>query len=257
MFFAKINRKTNRKVEKTMRNEAYPYRIIHIFSLLFAVYMVGLGLFVDFNPTWYMSLWEKVVIYFTPVLLLFFDMKLHLHKLEDRQEKVTLQHKTMRRIFLIYLIALATLLFLGSTFRLGFFERNIWHAKPFTKEHFKDYCNFKFFKSIKMYYHAYLYHSMTTRTIVLNLLGNLIAFAPFGFFISVLYRKKFKNIFFFTVLVIGASILCEFIQFITMVGQADVDDVLLNTIGAVMMYIFMYLPPIHKLTHKILPYGNF
>lgn len=240
-----------------MRNRNYEYRIIHFFSLLFAVYMVGLGLFVDFSPEWYMNLWEKLIIYFSPMLLLFMDMKLHLRKLEEEEEKRTIQYKTMRRIFTIYVIALATLLFLGSTFRGGIYHRNIWNAKPFSQDHFDYYCNLHLMKSVKMYYHAFQDGSMSLKLIALNLLGNLIAFAPFGFFLPVTFGKKIRNVGQFLLAVTFASVLCELIQFITMVGQGDIDDVLLNVLGALIIYLLVHIPIVRELIRKVLPYGDF
>lgn len=240
-----------------MKKVRYQYRFIHYFSVLFAVYMVALGLYVDFHPTWYMSLWEKIVIYVSPMLLLLWDMKLHLKHLEDTQEKIRLQRRMLKGIFAIYLIALMTLLFLGSTFRRGFEDRNIWQVEPFSQDHIDYYCNLKVFKSVRMYYHAFVNHTMTMRIIVLNLVGNLIAFVPFGLFVPLIYRKRIHNILQFTILAILCSTAMEFVQFITMVGQADIDDVILNVLGAVIMYLIVYIPPIHRMIHRFLPYGDF
>ena len=72
--------------------------------------------------------------------------------------------------------------------------------------------------------------------IVINLLGNVIAFVPFGalirwvrnqttgFLIAVLYTFLF-------------SLAIELIQFVTKVGVFDVDDLILNTLGGAIGYI--------------------
>ena len=235
----------------------YKYRIVHIFAVFFAVCMVALGLYVDFHPLWYMNLFEKFIIYLAPMILLFWDLQLHLKNLPSVGEKRNIQRRMMKMIFLIYIIALATLLFLGSTFRAGLSERNIWKVEPFSKDHIKYYLNLELLKSVKMYSNAFVNHTMTLRIIILNMVGNLIAFAPFGFFIPVIYSKKIKNIFSFVLVVALSCITMEFIQFITMVGQADIDDLLLNVMGAVITYLFVYIPPIRKAIHAKLPYGDF
>lgn len=235
----------------------YPYKYIHYFSLLFSGVMITLGLIVDFNPVWYMNGTEKILIYVTPMLLLFFDMKFHLKYLKDKNEKQQLQKRMLQGIFIIYIIALATLLFLGSTFRRGFYERNIWQVEPFSKNHLEYYCNLVPLKSVKMYYKAWKNHSMDLNIIFLNVAGNLLAFAPFGFFIPVLYNHKVKNIISFFFIAAFSSAMVELIQFLTMVGQADIDDVILNTLGAVIVYGFVHIPIIKKTIQKVLPFGKF
>ena len=68
-----------------------------------------------------------------------------------------------------------------------------------------------------------------------NLLGNIMIFVPYGFFISMAGKSMgfFKILFFSMALSLGV----ETIQLFTRVGSFDVDDILLNTIGGVLGYI--------------------
>lgn len=66
----------------------------------------------------------------------------------------------------------------------------------------------------------------------LNLLGNMILFIPIGFFLS---RKRFLK------LVVGSLLLTVFIetvQLFTLKGSFDIDDILLNVMGAIIGYFF-------------------
>ncbi len=69
----------------------------------------------------------------------------------------------------------------------------------------------------------------------INLVGNVLIFAPFGF-IEPLASKKRS---FWATLVDGCllSLSVEIFQFITKVGRFDVDDLLLNTSGVAIGYI--------------------
>lgn len=69
-----------------------------------------------------------------------------------------------------------------------------------------------------------------------NLFGNILIFVPFGFFIAVAsrYRGFFKTVFFSFLLSFGV----ELFQLVTRVGSCDVDDMLLNTIGGALGYLF-------------------
>ena len=71
---------------------------------------------------------------------------------------------------------------------------------------------------------------------IINLVGNIAIFIPFGFFLSFLvkrYRNYFK-LFLFSLLFI---FLCEFIQYYFKVGTFDIDDIILNLLGVTVGYL--------------------
>ena len=73
---------------------------------------------------------------------------------------------------------------------------------------------------------------------LINLLGNVICFIPFGFLLPTLSHKRgYKNGVTVTMLAWGFSILVETAQVIAKVGAFDVDDILLNTLGGMIGYI--------------------
>lgn len=72
--------------------------------------------------------------------------------------------------------------------------------------------------------------------VLLNLLGNVLAFVPFGFVLPVLSRR-FRNGFHITLLSMEFSLLVEVIQLVSKVGSFDVDDIILNTAGGLTGYI--------------------
>jgi len=60
-------------------------------------------------------------------------------------------------------------------------------------------------------------------------LGNFVAFIPFGAVIPLLYRCQFIR--FITLFVLSITIL-EIIQMLTQLGAFDIDDILINSMGA-------------------------
>ena len=70
----------------------------------------------------------------------------------------------------------------------------------------------------------------------LNLAGNVIGFLPFGFFLPILSRRL-RNGVLVTMSGFGLSLLVESIQLIFKVGCFDVDDLILNTLGAAIGYM--------------------
>lgn len=68
-----------------------------------------------------------------------------------------------------------------------------------------------------------------------NLLANIIAFIPWGILFPLTY-KHLKKFIPFSVVTIIVLLLIESIQFVFMIGYFDVDDILLNFIGACFGY---------------------
>lgn len=74
------------------------------------------------------------------------------------------------------------------------------------------------------------------RTVMINLVGNVVVFIPFGMALVSISRRKLG---FFAVTLYSASlsISIELIQHLTRVGSCDVDDIILNTIGGMIGYL--------------------
>lgn len=70
----------------------------------------------------------------------------------------------------------------------------------------------------------------------INLAGNMLVFAPFGWFLPLLFERcgKLKNVIF-----IGLGISCffEFCQYFLYLGSADIDDVILNAAGVIFGFV--------------------
>ncbi|MDO4720891.1 MAG: VanZ family protein [Peptostreptococcaceae bacterium] len=74
-----------------------------------------------------------------------------------------------------------------------------------------------------------------------NLMSNILLFFPLGVFLPVLYDKNFLKTLVYSLIF---SLLIEILQFMTMLGYADIDDVILNIMGSLAGYITF------KLLHK-------
>jgi glycopeptide antibiotics resistance protein len=82
---------------------------------------------------------------------------------------------------------------------------------------------------------------------IVNLLGNVICFMPFGFLLPTISRKRiFKNFLSVTLLTFMFSLCIETAQLLMKVGAFDVDDLFLNTIGGFLGYILMKLTKVRK-----------
>ena len=69
-----------------------------------------------------------------------------------------------------------------------------------------------------------------------NIFGNVLGFVPLGCILPVICRK-WRNGFLIILSGFGLSLCVETIQLITKVGCFDVDDMILNTLGAALGYL--------------------
>ena len=135
-------------------------------------------------------------------------------------------------LFLLYCGMLLYLLFLAPTF--GREATNV----PLSWAIFRENSNLIPFVEISRYFRELARGNVYDFAI--NVIGNLIVFAPFGFFVPALFKRMrgaWWKVFPFTVFMVIIVSLVEIIQVFTGVGRADIDDVLLNTTGAVLIYL--------------------
>ena len=155
------------------------------------------------------------------------------------------QKKIIKIIFFVYIIALIFFLFFKSPYRLA--ERRFFGI--FSPEHFNS-CNLIPFKTITAYIKVLINHRMNFDIIVMNLLGNLLLFLPMGVFLPLIFKEKFNKFWKYLVFIIITVIFVEVLQFITFLGSLDIDDFILNVIGAIIGFL------IYKICNKIIGLGG-
>ena len=145
--------------------------------------------------------------------------------------------------FILYLMLLITLTLFDSSW-----GRNGFAIKDF-KVYIKQSVNLVPFKTIINYIKEF--NSMySTRQIMFNLLGNICAFMPMALFLPLLFKKqsKFKN-FIITMIIIILGI--ESLQLITTSGRFDIDDLILNLFGSVIMYLLLNIKSVNDLINNV------
>lgn len=71
---------------------------------------------------------------------------------------------------------------------------------------------------------------------IYEFVGNIIGFIPFGVLVPVIFQE-FRDGGLIVLSGFGLSLLVETIQLVTKVGSFDVDDMMLNTLGAFLGYV--------------------
>lgn len=80
------------------------------------------------------------------------------------------------------------------------------------------------------------YHVLGFSLFMINIVGNVVAFMPFGFFLPIISRRSKK---WYNTVMFGAlcSFTLETLQLVNRVGSFDVDDMILNTLGAALGFL--------------------
>lgn len=129
--------------------------------------------------------------------------------------------KAIRIIFVLYLIVLAYFLFFSERYgRAGGQGDYHYNLVPF--------------KEIKRFIH---YRSQIGwEYFVVNIFGNVLAFAPFGFFLPIVssQNRSFLSVALYS---FEFSLCVELIQLSFQVGTFDVDDLIMNTLGGILGYL--------------------
>jgi len=139
-------------------------------------------------------------------------------------------------LFYLYIILLSYFLFFSEHY-----------GRSYTTEGYRY--NLVLFKEIRRF--IQYRHQLGIESFVVNVLGNVLAFAPYGFLLP-LIKKKYRGFFKIMFLSILFSLMVEVIQLFLKVGIFDVDDIFLNTLGGVVGYIIfaishaIYLRRTHK-----------
>ena len=137
-------------------------------------------------------------------------------------------------LFWYYLWVLSNVLFFDNAFGRGFTGRVTLEA-----------VNLEPLRTIRNYLLAYGYGNISLYLVVLNLAGNLAAFAPMGFFLPALFRWQRSVFFFAATLTLGITAV-EVAQVYSGVGSCDVDDLILNLAGALIVFAVCRVTPLWR-----------
>lgn len=198
-------------------------RIITTTLLVYTALSYGFGFFVDIHTHSHMSYQGKLFIYGLPMFLLFAELVVLVILEKDAAERQKTARKMMWLLFILYAVAISTLFF---------FDRN---AREVLSWEFRI-CSLNLvpFKTILSYFNVAI---NTPRNALVNVGGNLIALSPLGVFVPFLFGSRINKLWRFALLVVIIVISIESIQFLSNVGSADIDDVILNALGATAVYI--------------------
>lgn len=162
----------------------------------------------------------------------------------------TVHQMRVRRVmwlcFILYLHLVLTFTLFDPGMGRNFFQ--FLHATAQDRaEYMRWHINFTPLQTIRtVYWNGYRNGYITLGSLLLNLAGNLLVFAPLAFFLPYLFTK-INSFFKFLPITLASVLAVELCQLALMCGSCDIDDVLLNMGGALVTYILLQLPPVKHL----------
>ena len=154
--------------------------------------------------------------------------------------------KPIHTMFTLYLMALFYVLFIYErSIDLSWIVQGGWSTLV---EKQSDHLNLILFRNI-LHYLQTMNYATGMRNIIVNIGGHMLMFTPFGFFLPRI-NKRFQNLHFFVLVALVIMFIIEGLQFLTMSGSFDVDDALLNMIGAIIGFVFLRNPDnLERISH--------
>jgi len=155
--------------------------------------------------------------------------------------------------FVIYTVTIITL-----TLYDEIFGRNGLVIADWNRNLLNRYINTSFniipFKTINLFIKGYMNGLVTFRDFSINIFGNICVLMPYGILIPLIFKRVDKY-YEFLVLMVFFVILIEVFQFITLSGSFDIDDLILNVLGASIIYFVYKIKFIKKIINKVFLFG--
>lgn len=123
-----------------------------------------------------------------------------------------------RGLFVIYIFVMSYFLFWSD-------DRSVLSTRMYNLEPFKEIKRFITYRE-----------QIGIEAFIINVIGNVVAFMPFGFLIPMITKGK-SGFFKTSALCLLFTLMIESIQYIMRLGRFDVDDIIMNTAGGIAGYI--------------------
>jgi len=160
--------------------------------------------------------------------------------LEDPAARRRVIRTVLAVVFGFYIAALLGALIV-SRIEFTRFEENA----AYYREHFDRMTNFRPLETVRLYLRALKYNYIGPEIPISNLIGNMLLFMPMAVLLPSLFRAMQK----FWVFLLSMTVLLvaiEALQLLLSCGSCDIDDVLLNFAGTLMVYSLLRIPAIRR-----------
>ena len=203
----------------------------YVFLLCLTVSFVVQFVYI-FSTELTLSLLQKIILIMIQMISIGGYTHFYLYQ-KDELVKQKVKLRVHWIVFMIYCFNLLYVLFLDPDF-----GRQAYHEAITFEEYWQYSVNLDLFETIQLFIKGYQNGVVSLETLLRNLLGNLLVFMPMAYFLPRLFHKQ--NHFGWFLMTMFLSVLSvEVMQVFLRIGSGDIDDLFLNVLGAVMMYLVL------------------
>lgn len=168
-------------------------------------------------------------------------------------KKLNYTNKILKINLILYFIIYTVTIFTLTLFDEIFGRRGLTLVH-WNKEMLNTYIKYSFniipFSTIKLFIIGYINNYVSLKNFAINIFGNLFILMPYGMFIP-LMNKRVNKYYKFLILMIFFVVVIELLQFVTLSGSCDIDDLILNVSGASIIYFMCKIKLVKKIINKI------
>lgn len=212
-----------------------------IFASIFALLAIGLVGYTGIEVFSFRIIYTLDGILFGGIvitILAILSARLLTSALQVRNLRIISNYTALSLVFTFYCLVMINLLFTSRTY---------WYVHsslPDILDRFGHSANLIPFKTILSSIGSN--DSYQTKT----LLGNLFLMTPMGFFLPIYIKKLNKFLPFILSMTLGLFLI-ELIQIVTNLGIFDIDDIILNLLGATLVFCLCRTTFVTKITNKL------
>ena len=155
------------------------------------------------------------------------------------------QRRLLKRVFFWALFAYYVFILLEMLFFDVGFGRAISNRAGSWQEYLEASFNLNPLETISIYIQGWQRGYVNVGNMMINIAGNLLAFVPMGLLLPVLFPRM-RRVLAFILVIAAIIVLVELMQMLTMTGSCDIDDFILNMLGALTAYALAKLPFIRR-----------
>ena len=127
---------------------------------------------------------------------------------------------------------------------------NFQQAKAEYWTNFDLMTNFNPLETVRLYLNAIKYDYIGMEIPLSNLIGNAMLFMPMAVFLPCLFRPM-RKLWLFALVMFLLLVAVEVLQLLLACGSCDIDDVLLNLIGTLIVFGILKIPFVHRLLVRL------
>ncbi|MDD4312366.1 MAG: VanZ family protein [Eubacteriales bacterium] len=204
-------------------------------------------------------LWQVIAIYLTGMrhvthglllivgicLPLMLGTYLYTRALTSREERRKAVRFSFFALFVFYCAVLLGALIISRVDYATFAQTRADYLKNFDRM-----TNFYPLETIRLYINAIKYDYIGMEIPLSNLVGNTMLFMPMAVFLPCLFRPM-QKLWVFALTAVLLLVAIEALQLLLACGSCDVDDILLNLTGTLIVFGILKIPFLHRLLIKL------